>query len=270
MRERLRRKIAGSKPILAVAAGIPLTAKAAHDSGADFIITHKEAVFGADGRLPVIARTGYGGNGNDIMMRMAEKFAAAAKGTPVIAGVGPAEPYMNVDRYTDRLLNQGIAGVTNYPTAGGWVGSYGNGIRIAGVGYSLEVEYIKRWSMRGVLTVGYCFTPEQVKQMIEADAAILSLYVPRTEKESHGWDDAPCVESAVETALKLFETAREEDKDRILLFSGATISNITDISYYLKTTKAHGYISDELVECSIIEQGVVNAVSGYRRLKVHV
>lgn len=270
MMEYLKDKIKRCEPILGVGAGIPLTAKVAHDSGADFIVINKEEIFGADGRLPVIARTGYGGNVNDIIMDQADKFVSAAKGTPVFAGVGPAEPYTNVDKFTDILLEKGITGLTNYPTAGGWVGSYGNGIRLAGVGYSLEVEYLKRWSKRGVPTIGYCFLPEQVKQMIDADVTILSLYIPRTEKESHGWDDAPSTESAVETAIELIETARKEDKDRIVLCSGATIRQISDIHYYLDQTKADGYICDELVECSAIAKAVSKTVAGYRTLKTYI
>ncbi|KMZ53541.1 phosphoenolpyruvate hydrolase family protein [Dorea sp. D27] len=266
MLELLKTKRMRNQFILGVGAGIPLTAKIAHDTGADFIVTHKEEMFGADGRMPVIARAGYGGNCNEIIMEQADRYVAAANGTPVFAGVGPAEPYTNVDRFTEKLLEKGVTGVTNYPTAGGWVGSYGNGIQMAGVGYSLEVEYLRRWSRRGAVTLGYCFEPDQVKQMLDAGVDILSLYIPRTENESHGWDDAPSEDKAVEAAIELVETARREDKDRIILCSGATIHEVSDIHKYLEDIKADGYISDESVECVTIDRSVSETVARYRRL----
>lgn len=267
MTDHLKNRAAQHKFILGVSAGIPLTAKIAHDAGADFIVTHKEEIFGADGRMPVIARTGYGGNCNEIIMEQADRYVSAAGDTPVFAGIGPAEPYTNVDRFTEKLLEKGVIGITNYPTAGGWVGSYGNGIQMAGVGYSLEVDYLRRWSKKGIPAIGYCFNTEQIKQMTDAGVEILSLYIPRTEKETHGWDDAPSAEKAAEAAAELVETARRENKNSVILCSGGTIHRISDIHNYLKSAAADGYICDESVECAAIDRAVSETVGGYRRLK---
>lgn len=270
IKQRLRNKINSKKIIFGINTGLGMVAKKADEARVDFIITDKESIFAADGRIPAMARAGYGGDCNEVVLEAAPKILERVEKTPVIAGFGIAEPYTNVDRLTDKFLKIGFSGVTNIPTSGGWVGPYGDGIRDAGVGYSAELSYIEKCSKRGIFTIGYCFTEEQVKQMCAAGASVLSLYVPKTKNESHGWKAAESMDQALETAAKLCETARKENSEAIILCSGGTMESISDIKRCMETTKAHGFIGDEIISCAKIEDSIKKAVGAYKSLRLSV
>ena len=262
----LKQKIIDKKMIFASSAGMGLEVKAADEAGVDFIISHKEELFAADGRVGAFARAGYGEDCNIMMMEIGPKLLKVCKSTPMIVGIGVAEPYTNIDRMTERFLEMGFSGLANLPTSGGWVGNYGDGISAAGVGFSAELEYITRWSKKGVLTVGYCFTEEQAAQMAAAGASIVSVYVPKTKNESHGWKAAESMEQAIETARKLCEKAKSENSEAIVLCSGGTLLNAADIKRCVTTAGAYGYIGDDHILGASIESGIITKIQDYKSM----
>jgi predicted TIM-barrel enzyme len=265
---RLKEKINTKKIIFCTSTGLGIAAKTADESGVDLIITHKEVVFAADGRVPAFARAGYGKDCNEVMLETGPAILACAQNTPVIVGVGIAEPYMNIDRLTDRFLDMGFSGVTHIPTSGGWVGPYGEGISNAEVGYTEEMEYIKKCSERGIFTLGYCFTEEQAVQMAATGASVISAYVPRMKEESHGWKAADSMQQALETGVKLCEAIKKENPEAIILCCGGNFDTAEDVKHCISVTGAYGYIGDEWIEGRHIEDSVGQAVAGYKALKL--
>lgn len=250
--QRLTDKRKSGRMIFAMTASTGGIVKAAKEAGVDFAVVHKESLFGIDGRLPALARVGYGGNCNEMILKEAEHILRFADEFPVIAGVGVAEPYHNIDRITEKIIKKGYSGITHIPTSGGWVGDFGNSISQAGCGYSEEVEYIRRWSGKEVFTVGYCFEETQINEMNEARADVIAVHVQKTAGESHGWHNAKSREEAIKKAEKMVRLAKGLNPDGIVLAAAGEVGNAVEMEKLVSASGADGYLADEALEDGLV------------------
>lgn len=263
---KLKNKISSGKAIFATTTSAGLLVKKASEMSLDFVVVHKESLFGIDGRLPLLARVGYGGNCNQIMLDNSENLLRFSGDMPIIAGIGVAEPYYNVDMIAEKILEKGYSGLTHIPSSGGWIGDFGHSISKAGCGYEAEVEFIRRWSRKGIFTVGYCFEEEQVKMMSDAGAGVIAIYTNKIENESQGWDNVPSEEVALIKATKLVEIARKENPSAIILITAGNSTKFEFVQDLICNTKADGYLGDERIESSLVYHAVFNSVNNVKKL----
>lgn len=170
---RLNKAIAEAKPILGAGCSAGLIAKCAEIGGADLIIvysTGKSRLMG----LP----TSQIGDSNGITLGMFEELHNVVENTPLIAGVEGVDPRkLDLEELITPFIETGYSGIINFPTIA-IVGER----RIAeresvGLGYTREVEMIRMANKKGVFTMAYVFSPEEAKQMVEADVDCLVAHV---------------------------------------------------------------------------------------------
>lgn len=264
--KKMKDKIALKKAVFGTTSSLGILVKTAAEVSLDFTVVHKESLFGIDGRLPLLARIGYGGNCNEIILDKSTDILRFSGDMPVVAGVGVAEPYHNVDRMAEMMLEKGYSGLTHIPSSGGWIGDFGNSISKAGCGYPAEVEFISRWSKRDVFTVGYCFEDEQVKMMGDAGAGLIAIYVHKTVDESHGWANASSEDEAVYKAAAMVEMARKANPQAIVLVASGDVRNSEDAQKLILNTKSDGYLGDEMLETSLVYRAVSGSIDHTRKM----
>src|SRR5438876_764619 len=113
----LRARIDGGQPVLLSAGSIGLIAKAAAAEGADVVLAYNIGPFRMDGQGSLIGYLPYG-DANAITFGMARAVVPAAGATPVVAGIGAADPYRTHKALIEQAVALGYAGITNTPTAG--------------------------------------------------------------------------------------------------------------------------------------------------------
>ena len=99
------------------------------------------------------------GDANSHMLRMAGEILPAVKRTPCIAGSGAHDPALNFDLLFDRILELGFSGVNNEPFCGLYGESFAAQLEQAGIGFSREVELIRRARERDIFTVAWAMNP---------------------------------------------------------------------------------------------------------------
>ena len=253
---KLEEKRKAGKKIMAVTASTGLNVRLAEEAKMDFVVVHKESILGINGNLPLLARIGYGGNCNEIMMEEADNLLRFSKNLPVIVGIGVAEPYHNVDWMTEKILEKGYSGITHLPTSGGWVGDFGNSIEKAGCGYSEEMKYIKRWSEKEVFTIGFCFEKDQIDQLRDASPSVIVIYIHKTENETQGWENAKSKEQAIKNAKEMVKIVKEKMPEKIVMVTGGDICKFQETSKIMDEINADGYLYDEIYEDTIMYQSV--------------
>jgi len=266
--DRLGEKQKRKEAIFGTTTSSGLITKIAAQIPIDFAVVHKESIFGMDGRLPLLARIGYGGNCNKIVEREAENILRFADELPVVVGIGAAEPYYNIDSITEKLLARGYSGITHIPTSGGWVGDFGEAIDKGGCGYRQEVHLIEHWSKKGIFTVGYCFGSAQIQMMGAAGASVLAIYIPGTDDESYGWKKAYSEAEALEEAERFVEVARCENPQAIVMITSGYDGNTPQIQEALYKTKASGYLGNEIIEGKAVYRAISGKVAEYKKLSV--
>ena len=121
--ERLAATRKRREPIVLGGAGIGLVAKAADRAGIDILMAYNTGPFRMDGHGSLAGYLAYG-DANAITLELARKILPVVENTPVVGGIGAADPYRDVGLLIDEFVRAGFSGITNVPTAGLYDGTF--------------------------------------------------------------------------------------------------------------------------------------------------
>src|SRR5215831_7346387 len=115
--ERLKAKRKNRQPIVMGGAGIGLVAKAADRAGIDLIMAYNTGPFRMDGHGSLAGYLAYS-DSNAITLQLGEHLLKVVENTPIIGGIGAADPWRNIDHLITQMMDMGFSGIINVPTAG--------------------------------------------------------------------------------------------------------------------------------------------------------
>jgi predicted TIM-barrel enzyme len=232
----LRAKIAAKKPIIGGGAGTGISAKWEEAGGIDLIVIYNSGRYRMAGRGSLAGLMAYG-NANDIVLELAREVIPVVKKVPILAGINGTDPFVNWNSFLQRLIEEGFAGVQNFPTVGLIDGIFRANLEETGMGYGLEVEAIERAHKMNLLTTPYVFDAEDAKAMTKAGADILVAHMGLTTSGSIGAQTAKTLDDCVTLIDEIADAARSVRKDVIILCHGGPLAMPNDAQYVLKKCK---------------------------------
>ena len=263
--ERLRGVMAERRPIIVGGAGIGLVAKAAERGGIDLIMIYNTGPFRMAGHGSLAGYLAYG-DSNAMTLALGREILNVVEATPVIGGIGAADPFRDNGQMLDEMLAQGFSGVTNVPTAGLYGGSFRRHIDATGLGYPREVELIRMCRARDVFTLAYAFSPDEAAAMADAGADIVGAHVGLT---SGGWIGAELaldVEAACAATQAMVEAARAARPDVLVVAHGGPFEDPGSVRAVLATTDVVGYLGASSIERLPVERAVSAVVQEFKAL----
>src|SRR6201994_1908196 len=177
--DKFRGMIAKGQPIVGGGAGTGLSAKCEEAGGIDLIVIYNSGRYRMAGRGSLAGLLAYG-NANEIVVEMAREVLPVVRKTPVLAGVNGTDPFMLTGRFLKSLGELGFSGVQNFPTVGLIDGTFRANLEETGMGYTLEVEMIRRAHALDLLTSPYVFNGGEAEAMAEAGADIIVCHLGLT------------------------------------------------------------------------------------------
>jgi predicted TIM-barrel enzyme len=265
--ERLRGKMAERQPIIMGGAGIGLVAKAADRAGIDLLMVYNTGPFRMDGHGSLAGYLAYG-DSNAMTLELGRHILKVVENTPVIGGIGAADPYRDVDLLLSEMLALGFSGVTNVPTAGLYDGVFRRHIDHTGLGYPEEVRLIRLCRERDVFTVAYAFTPDECRQMADAGADIVGLHVGLTTGGLIGAELALDLNEACEKLEAMAQAARQARPDVIVVAHGGPLEDPQSVQVAFDRTSVDGYLGASSIERLPVERAIRSVVEEYRSLKL--
>jgi predicted TIM-barrel enzyme len=265
--ERLDAARARGEPILLGGAGIGLIAKAADRAGIDVLMAYNTGPFRMDGHGSLAGYLAYG-DANALTLDLGRRLLPVVERTPVVGGIGAADPYRDVDQLIDTYLEIGFSGVTNVPTAGLYDGAFRRHIDATNLGYSREVDLIRLCREREVFTVAYAFTPEEAAAMAEAGADVVGAHVGLTGGGLIGAEQTPSLEQACETTQRMVESAVGARADVLVVAHGGPFEDPESVRVAFEATDVHGYLGASSIERLPIERAVADVVAAFKALPV--
>ena len=208
VRARFQVRIDASEPLVLGGAGIGLIAKAADRAGIDALMAYNTGPFRMDGHGSLSGYLAYG-DSNAMTIDLARQILPVAPDTPVIAGIGAADPYRPFGPLIDQLIAMGYSGITNVPTAGLYDGEFRKHIDATNLGYDRVIELIAECHRRDVFTVAYAFSPEEAAMMAAAGADVIGAHVGLTVGGFIGAQEAVALEEACDKVAAMTRAARE-------------------------------------------------------------
>jgi predicted TIM-barrel enzyme len=267
--ERLKAKIKDRRPIIMGGAGIGLIAKVADRAGIDAILAYNTGPMRMDGHGSFAGYLAYS-DSNAVTLELGLKLLPVVENTPVIAGIGAADPYRHIPHLIDQMMDLGFSGIINVPTAGVYGGDMRLHIDATGLGYPKEIDLIRMCRERDILSMAYVFNPDEARKMTEAGADVIAAHVKYTTggMVAASEDVAPDLERACQLTESMCQAARSVRPDVILVSHGGPFNDPPSVQYSFDHTSVHGYMGASSIERIPVEKAITNVVKEFLSLKI--
>ena len=265
--KKLNAKISQHKPIIMGGAGIGLVAKSADKAGIDILMAYNTGPFRMDGHGSLSGYLAYG-DSNAITLKLASQILPVVENTPVIGGIGAADPYRDIDRLIDEMIEVGYSGITNVPTAGLYNGTFREHIDDTHLGYPEEVKLIRMCREKGIFTVAYAFTPDECKAMAEAGADIIGTHLGLTIGGLIGAQKAVDLDEACKRTEAMVQAARSARADVITVAHGGPLEDPKSVQVIFDRTSVNGYLGASSIERLPVEKAIKEVIDEFNSLKL--
>ena len=264
--EKFRAMIARGEPIIGGGAGTGLSAKCEEAGGIDLIVIYNSGRYRMGGRGSLAGLLAYG-NANEIVLEMAHEVLPVVRHTPVLAGVNGTDPFMLRDHFLKRLAELGFSGVQNFPTVGLIDGVFRANLEETGMGYTLEIEMIRKAHEMDLLTTPYVFSEGDAIAMTEAGADIIVCHMGLTTGGTIGAGTALTLQDCVPRINAWAEAALARRKDVIVLCHGGPIATPDDARFILKSCPdCHGFYGASSMERLPVETALTEQTRKFKEI----
>ena len=246
--EKFRAMVARGEPIIGGGAGTGLSAKCEEAGGIDLIVIYNSGRYRMAGRGSLAGLLAYG-NANEIVLEMAHEVLPVVRHTPVLAGVNGTDPFMLREPFLKKLGEMGFSGVQNFPTVGLIDGVFRANLEETGMGYTLEIEMIRKAHELDLLTTPYVFSEGNAIAMTEAGADIIVCHMGLTTGGSIGAGTALTLQDCVPRINEWAAASLKRRKDVMVLCHGGPIATPEDAKFILDACpNCHGFYGASSME----------------------
>lgn len=247
--EKLKTCIRKGSPTIGVAVGAGMSAQAAEEGGADFLMALNAGHFRMQGCSSMAALMPYA-SANELTWRIAERqVLPRVKQAPVFLGVCAQDPNLNTASYLAQIQNTPLVGVTNFPSVGFIDGGYRRALEDTGLGFAREVAFLAEAHKTGLMTIAYVFNAEEALAMARASVDILCLDMGFAE-----WRDVPeeehlvAVDGCIQKARDVVALLRAEGLSRHTVVMGGPVVSPRDTVALYRHAGVRGYVGGSTIE----------------------
>lgn len=262
---RLSATLQSGKPLVTVAAGVGIIAKCAEIGGVDLIFVQANS----KSRNIGVPTSIYIGNPIDMTLDMFPEIDNVVDRTPVIAGIDATDGQRRrLPRVLDEYLSRGINGITNFPTALAYTGTWGRARNDVGMGSDRELELLSLARDRGVFTVGQAYDVTFAGELAAAGADLIIARCGLTQGGMVGPSaDAASsldVAGASEHVQAVLESARANNPDVLVIAHGGPFARPADTGYLYAHSDVQGIHAESAIERIPVEEYVAAEIASFK------
>jgi predicted TIM-barrel enzyme len=264
---RLRKTNDEGRPILVGSTSTGMSAKFAEKGGCDMVAVYSVGYFRWSGQAGQLAFMPYGDANEIVLEKLAPHVLPAVKEIPVIAGIGAHDPFRRMEDLLKRATDMGFSGVQNVPFTGFYGDHLNKELEAGGIGFSREVEMIRKAHQREMFTIGFAFTPEQGEKMAEAGADMIVPHCGLTTGGDKGASISIKMDEAVQLTQSIVKAAKAVNPNLLFVSHGGPIESPEEVKYVLEHTDVNGYFAGSGLERIPIEKALVETTKEFKALQ---
>ena len=246
------------RPIVGAGVGCGMTARSAVAGGADFLGVYHTAIYRISGLPTVLSLFPYD-DCNKLALRALPQILANAAQLPVLVGLGAHDPRQPLERLVGTAQELGAWGVINEP----FCGAYGTMVRKAlessGLGFPREREMLRCALSRGMLALGWAFSPEEAAKLASDGVPLVGAMVE--ESVAAKGHRAMC-----DYIVEVKDRVKQEQPDAKVLIHGHPLEQVSVVRDVLQQTGVDGYFTGSAGERLPAEQAVAAAISDFKTI----
>jgi predicted TIM-barrel enzyme len=249
--------------LVGAAIGLGMTARAAADGGADFLL-----VLSA-GRLRVMGAPSLAAmlpirDANAFTDDFARQEILDRVAVPVFFGAAACDPRLPLDTLLARIRDAGYQGIANFPTAIHHDSAFRAALEAAGLGFAREVEMLRAAPGYGLTTLGYAKTRAEVDAMLAAGVARLCLNFGWNSGGSQGVPSGVPLDQAAERARRVFARVRRMAPGTLCFVEGGPIIDPGHLLRVCDVSRADGYVGGSTLDRLPLEMSVMQTTSAFK------
>ena len=249
--------------LVGAAMGLGMTARAAADGGADFLLALSA------GRLRVMGAPSLAAmlpirDSNAFTDEFARGEILDRVAIPVFFGAAACDPRLSLDALLGRIRDAGYQGIANFPTAIHQDGAFRAALEAAGFGFGREVEMLRAAPRFGLATLGYAKTRAEVAAMLDAGVERLCLNFGWNSGGSQGVPSGVPLDQAAERARRIFAEVRRRAPGTLCLVEGGPIVDPAHLLQVCDASRADGYVGGSTLDRLPLEMSVMQTTSAFK------
>lgn len=263
--ENLRATRTAGRPIVSVAAGVGIIAKCAEVAGADLVFVQANS----RSRNLGVPTSIYIGNPIDMTLAMYPEIDNVVDRTPVIGGIDATDGQRRrLANVLDDYLARGINGITNFPTALAYTGSWGRARNDVGMGSDRELELLALARERDVFAVGQAYDAGFAGELAGAGADLIVARCGLTQGGfvGPGADAGSSLspEAAADHVQAVIESARAANPDVLVIAHGGPFARPADTALLYAESDAQGIHAESAIERIPVEEYVSAEIASFK------
>jgi predicted TIM-barrel enzyme len=249
--------------LVGAAIGLGMTARAAADGGADFLL-----VLNA-GRLRVMGAPSLAAmlpiaESNAFTDGFARREILDRVRVPVYFGAAVFDPRLDIPAFLRRLKETGYHGVANFPTAIHFDGALRDALERAGLGFAREVALLAEARRLGLAALGYAKTRAETEALVAAGVERICLNFGWNAGGSMGVPGGVPLEEAAERARRIFAMVRRRAPGTRCLVEGGPIVDPAHMLAVCDASRADGYVGGSTLDRLPLELSVMQTTSAFK------
>ncbi|MFQ5763086.1 MAG: phosphoenolpyruvate hydrolase family protein [Candidatus Bathyarchaeia archaeon] len=265
--KRLKKTAAEGLPLVVVSATTGISARCSEAAGVSLIAVYNAGVFRAAGLGSLYAFLPYGDANEVTLEKLGPQVLKMTKNTPVIVGIGAHDPFRDMDGLIDKAVNMGFSGIENVPLVGFYGDEFKAMLESGGMGFSREVELIRKANKRDIFTAAFVFTKDEAKRMAEAGADVIIAHCGLTTGGAIGAKTSIALDAAASFTNGIVEAAKAVKPDAFFMVHGGPVEAPAQVQYVLERTDVHGFVAGSAFERTPIENALMNAIKEFQAVK---
>ncbi len=249
--------------VVGAAIGLGMTARAAADGGADFLLVLSAGrlrVMGAPSLATMLPIR----DSNAFTDAFARREILDRVAIPVFFGAAACDPRLSVEALLARIRDAGYAGLANFPTAIHHDGAFRAALEAAGLGFGREVEMLRAAPRFGLATLGYAKTRAEVDALLAAGVQRLCLNFGWNSGGSQGVPSGVPLDQAAERARRIFAHVRRTAPGTLCLVEGGPIIDPAHLLQVCDASRADGYVGGSTLDRLPLEMSVMQTTSAFK------
>jgi DNA-binding NtrC family response regulator/predicted TIM-barrel enzyme len=255
------RALVGKEPLVGAAVGSGMTAAAAEEGGADFVMILSAGYFRLQGVSSASSLLPHA-DANALTWDIASRHVLTRLSrTPAVLGVCAQDPETDFDALLDRAAAHGVAGITNFPSVAFYDGAFRDALEAAGFGTARELNLLRRAKARGFATIAFCLSPEDAAAAATAGVDILCLNLGLSEGGSRETSEH---QIELDRAIQRIQAMIAAANGLPCLVFGGPVLLPQDTRQVYQRTEARGYIGGSAIERFPAAPAVTQAVRDFK------
>lgn len=177
------------------------------------------------------------GDANQIVLDIGKEVLSVYMNTPVFAGVCGTDTFRLMTTHLKKLKNIGFAGIQNFPSVGLIDGMFRDNLEETGIGYTLEIEMIRKANELDMFTCPFVFNEQEAKDMVEVGADCIVIHMGLITQGPLGKKSALSDESYIKKVQKISDVGKSINPDVFVLCDGDSFQGFDYVHYIVSRTE---------------------------------